>query len=574
MSSFLCLKNYGFSGIFLYNTGISRIENLTKTCHNKVMKEMQNLAEMSREELEKNYIKLHTQLAQANQLLNFYIEQLRLSHIKKYGKSSEKNADGQLSLSDVFEDIMLFNEAETLKEPINIEPSEEKLVSGKHKKKKDLKALPVKEIIYELSQKEQVCPKCGNALHEMKEEVRVEIEVIPAKTVVNRYVTKVYACRNCEKNNEATIVKALGAPLPVIEKSVASASLIADILSRKYVEAVPFYRQEQTMKARNIPVSRNNMCNWAIKVANDYFSPLVNQMKKIMYNDHVIHCDETYVQVLDEPNRPAMRKSYIWVTTTAEYQKAHKIAIYNYTEGRSQTDARKVLEGYSGYIMCDGYAGYDAITKTGKYGESPMNVKPVACMVHIRRKFMEALKLINKSERKNTSAQIAIDKISLISRIDNKFNEMPPAERKEARLLYLKPALEDFFALVKTESEISLPKSKYGLALEYALKQKDKAMRVLEDGRLELDNNLAERTVKPFVIGRKNWLFSQSPQGANASCIIYSIVETAKLNNLIPYEYLKYLLERMPGLKLNDENLQSLMPWSKQLPTYIKNPEE
>ena len=151
---------------------------------------------------------------------------------------------------------------------------------------------------------------------------------------------------------------------------------------------------------------------------------------------------------------------------------------------------------------------------------------------------------------------------------------MPPAERKEARLKHLKPALEDFFAWVKTESEISLPKSKYGLALEYALKQKDKAMRVLEDGRLELDNNLAERTVKPFVIGRKNWLFSQSPQGANASCIIYSIVETAKLNNLIPYEYLKYLLEQMPGLKLNDENLQSLMPWSKQLPAYIKNPED
>ncbi len=574
MSSVLCLKSYGFSGIFSYNIGVSRIENPFEMCHNKVMKEMQNLAEMSREELEKNYIKLHTQLSQANQLLNFYIEQLRLSRIKKYGNSSEKNTDGQLSLNDLFGDIMLFNEAETLCDPINIEPTEEKLISKKRKKRKNLKSLPVKEIVYELSPEEQICSKCGNKLHEMKEEVRVEIEVIPAKTVVNRYVTKVYACRNCEKSNKATIIKAPGAPLPVIEKSVASASLIADILSRKYVEAVPFYRQEQRMNSQNIPVSRNNMCNWAIKVANDYFSPLVNQMRQIMYSDHVIHCDETYVQVLDEPKRPAVSKSYIWVTTTAEYQKEHKIAIYTYTEGRSQMDARKVLKGYSGYIMCDGYAGYDAITKTGKYGESPMNIKPVACMVHIRRKFMEALKLINKSERKNTSAQIAIDKISLISRIDNKFNEMLPAERKEARIKHLKPVLEDFFSWVKAESEISLPKSKYGLALEYALKQKDKAMRVLEDGRLELDNNLAERTVKPFVIGRKNWLFSQSPQGANASCVIYSIVETAKLNNLIPYEYIKYLLEQMPGLKLNDENIQSLMPWSKQLPAYIKNPEE
>lgn len=175
MSSILCLKNYGFSGIFSYNTGVSRIENHFEMCHNKVMKEIQNLAEMSREELEKNYIKLHTQLSQANQLLNFYIEQLRLSRIKKYGKSSEKTTDGQLSLNDLFGDIMLFNEAETLRDPINIEPTEEKLISKKRKKRKDLKSLPVKEVIYELSPEEQICSKCGNKLHEMKEEVRVEI---------------------------------------------------------------------------------------------------------------------------------------------------------------------------------------------------------------------------------------------------------------------------------------------------------------------------------------------------------------------------------------------------------------
>lgn len=535
---------------------------------------MQNLAVMSREELEKNYVKLHTQLAQANQLINFYIEQLRLSRIKKYGSSSEKSADGQLSLYDVFGDIMLFNEAETLREPINVEPTEEKLIPKKHKKRKNLKSLPVKEIVYELSPEEQVCPKCGNILHEMKEEVRIEVEIVPAKAIVNRYVTKMYACRYCEENNAASIIKAPGAPVPVIEKSVASASLIAEILSKKYVEAVPFYRQEQGMKARNIPVSRNNMCNWSIKAANDYFAPLVNQFKQIMYSDHVIHCDETYVQVLDEPNRPAASKSYIWVTTTAEYQKDRKIAVYNYTEGRSQTDARRVLNGYSGYIMCDGYAGYDAITKVGKNGEAPMDVKPVACMVHVRRKFIDALKLVSKAERKNSSAQTAVNKIALISRIDNKFNEMTPAERKEARLKHLKPALEDFFAWAEAESEISLPKTRYGLALEYALKQKNKVMRVLEDGRLELDNNLAERTIKPFVIGRKNWLFSQSPQGANASCLIYSIVETAKLNNLIPYEYIKYLLEQMPGLKLTDENLQRLMPWSKDIPDYIHEPED
>lgn len=536
----------------------------------KGMKKVIDLSEMSKAELIEEYKKLNTKIEEVKAKLNWYQEQFKLLQQSKYGKSSEKDISGQMTL----EDFMLFNEAEALREPINIEPSEEKLVPRKkHKNQKNLNALSVVEHIYELEADKQICPKCGAPLHEMKEEIRLEIEVIPAKTIVNRYITKVYACRNCENNGTATIVAAPGAPVPVIEKSVASPSLIADILNKKYVAAVPFYRQETELKAKKIPITRNNMCNWSIKVANDYFKPVTEAMKKLMYSDHVIHCDETYAQVLDEPNRPATSKSYIWVTTTAEYQKKHRIALYNYTETRSSSDARKVLSGYSGYIMCDGYAGYDALTKTGKNGEAPMKVQPVACMVHVRRKFTEALKLIKASDRANTSAQTAVNLIAKLFKIDNAFNGMTPVERKNARTEHLKQPLEDFFVWVKEEAKISLPKTHYGQALEYAIKQEHKVMRVLEDGRLELDNNLAERTVKPFVIGRKNWLFANTPQGADASCIIYSIVETAKLNNLIPYEYLRYLLEQMPGMKLTEENINKLMPWSESIPDYVKNPE-
>lgn len=534
------------------------------------MKSVRNLSNMSREELMKECIKLNIQIEEAKAKLEWYKEQFKLAKQSKFGKSSENDMCDQMSLDD----FMLFNEAEALREPINIEPDEEKLIpKKKHKKQKNLNTLPKIEHIYELSAEEQICPVCGSHLHEMKEEVRVEIEVIPAKTIVNRYVTKIYACRDCENNGTGTIISAPGAPVPVIEKSVASPSLIADILAKKYVDAVPFYRQETSLKSKKIPISRNNMCNWSIKVANDYFKPVTEAMKKLMYSDHVIHCDETYVQVLNEPGRPATGKSYIWVTTTAEYQKEHKIALYNYTETRSSSDARKVLSGYSGYIMCDGYAGYDALTKTGKNGEAPMHVKPVACMVHVRRKFAEALKLIKPADRANTSAQTAVNMIAKLFKIDNAFNGMTPVERKNARIEHLRQPLEDFFAWVKEEAGISLPKTHYGQALEYALKQEPKIMRVLEDGRLELDNNHAERTVKPFVIGRKNWMFANTPQGAAASCVIYSIVETAKLNNLIPYEYLKYLLEQMPGMKLTDDAINKLMPWSESIPDYVKNPE-
>ena len=204
-----------------------------------------------------------------------------------------------------------------------------------------------------------------------------------------------------------------------------------------------------------------------------------------------------------EPGKSASSKSYVWVTTTAEYKKDTPIAIYNYTQSRSQTDARAVLKGFSGYIMCDGYAVYDSIAADDKKtGARAIDVKAVACLVHVRRKFADALKLLKPGYRKDTGAQTAINKLEEIFREDNQFHTRTPTKRKTDREKRLKPLLEDFFAWVKTEYDISLHETHYGRALEYAIKEEKKVMRVLEDGRLELDNNLAERTVKPFVIGR------------------------------------------------------------------------
>ncbi len=190
------------------------------------------------------------------------------------------------------------------------------------------------------------------------------------------------------------------------------------------------------------------MCNWSIDVSKMYFSSIVSRMKEIMFAEGVIHCDETYTEVLLEPDRPTSCKSYIWVTTTAEYQKDHPIAIYNYREGRSAIDAKAVLKGFSGYIMCDGYDSYGALQKKGKDGSAPMNVTLVACMVHVRRKFADALKLIPEKDRKGTSAQKAIDMIATITHADNKFKNLPRDERKEMRIKAVKPLMEAFFAWI------------------------------------------------------------------------------------------------------------------------------
>lgn len=296
----------------------------------------------------------------------------------------------------------------------------------------------------------------------MRDEVHVEIEVVPAQVKVHKYTSKVYACRSCEKAGTSTIVAAPGAPAPLIPKSCASSSLLADIISKKYVDATPFYRQEQNYKRRKIPITRSNLCNWSIKAANEFFAPLVKEMRNVMYADGVIHCDETYVQALNEPNRRATSKSYVWVTTTAEYQKKHPVAIYNYTKTRSLAEARDVLSGYKGYIMCDGYAVYDALYKKSYKGESAMDIIPAACLMHIRRKFADALKLIKVSERKGTSAKRAIDMIAAIFHIDNQFKDSSIDERYKERQRLLKKPLDDLFVWLKKEEKWHCRKATMG----------------------------------------------------------------------------------------------------------------
>ena len=236
-----------------------------------------------------------------------------------FGPSSEKGVEGQLTLP-------IFNEAETEREPINIEPKEEdllteenkKLKKNPHGKKHDIKNLPVVVTTFYLSTEEQLCPKCGFQLHEIRPEIRTELEVIPAKVIVHKYKSMIYGCRECKKNGTSSMIKAPGAPEAVIKGSMVSGSLLADIMVKKYVDATPLYRQEQDYKRRGIPITRNNMAYWVIRGSDDWLQLMYDRLQELLLQKDVIHMDETTLEVLSEPHRPATSNSYMWVASTSE----------------------------------------------------------------------------------------------------------------------------------------------------------------------------------------------------------------------------------------------------------------
>lgn len=280
-------------------------------------------------------------------------------------------------------------------------------------------------------------------------------------------------------------------------------------------------------------------------------------MHQLLLEKDILHADESTLQVLHEPGRPATSKSYLWLYRTGK--EGPPIILYDYQETRSGKNAEKYLSGFKGYLQVDGYAGYHKVP----------NVKLVGCMAHARRKFDEALKVLPSSKRM-TSGAVAIEGLQYCNqlyRIERDLKDLSPAERYEKRLERSKPVLNAFLSWLKIQEQKVLPKSALGQAITYCLNQWDKLEAFLEDGRLEIDNNRSERSIKPFVIGRKNWLFSNTPRGARASAIVYSMVETAKENGLNPYYYLRYLFERLPNIDLTDKNaLDKVLPWSKTLP--------
>ena len=340
------------------------------------------------------------------------------------------------------------------------------------------------------------------------------------------------------------------APRSLMNHSLASPSAVAYAIYQKYVNAVPLYRQEKDWERLGLKLSRATLANWIIRCSEDHFSQVIEHMRDKILNRDVIHVDETPVQVLKEKDRSPQSKSYMWVYRTGNDGKA-PIVLFDYEPSRSGDNAVRYLQGFKGYVHSDGYSGYNKLTDVVRCG----------CWAHLRRKFVEAIPKGKASGSNGSQAQIGAGYCDRLFKIEDELKDMSPEDRYIKRLELAKPVLEAFWSWLETVN--ALPGSKLGKAVAYSANQKPYMENYLLDGRLSLSNNAAENAIRPFVVGRKNWLFADRPKGADTSAGIYSVIETAKANNLEPYRYLELLLHNMADWDHTTEYLEDVLPWSE-----------
>ena len=511
------------------------------------------------ENLEIQISLLKQELAETQVKLNWYEEQQRLNAERRFCRSSEKQDHGQLTF---------FNEAEvtvdSAKEEEKEEPTLEEVTYKRRKKnrsrKDNLENLPSETIEYKLKDDEKVCECCNGELHEMSKQTKQQLKIIPAQFKVINHVQYIYSCRNCEKNDVKANIKKASMPELVLPGSIASPSAIAYVISQKFVDSMPLYRLEQHFARFDLVLSRQTMSNWLLKSTEQWLSIIYESLHQEIVKRDIIMADETTLQVLKEDDRAPDSKSYMWLYRTG--RDGPHIILYEYQTTRAGKYPQRYLQNFSGFLCCDGYAGYHKVE----------NVTLIGCWAHARRGFTDALKAMPSTHKDlNVTAKKGLEYCSKLFAIERTLENVSSQERFEERLRQSKPVLDEFYDWLKYHKPRVLPKSMLGKAINYCLNQWNKLIGFLEDGRLEISNNRAERSIKPFVISRKNFLFCNTPRGANVSAIAYSIVETAKENNLNPFEYLKYLFNTMPNVDVNNpEVIKTLLPWSETLPDYCK----
>lgn len=462
----------------------------------------------------------------------------------------------------------LFNEAETEAKPTVKEPEIEKTpVKGYERKRKGksssvknlLESLPadcIENIDIDLDADKKVCEICGHNLSPIgKILLYRQIEFVPARLICKCYYQMAYECRNCRKNDQPHIIKP-SMPKPPIPHSFASPSAIAHVMMQKYGLAVPLNRQEREWKQLGLPLNRATLANWIIISSNEYLKHLCDYMHGLLLKEPCLHADETPVQVLNEKGRKNTSKSYMWVFTSGEFAPLHNIRLFQYSPTRKGTNASEFLKGFSGYLQTDDYSGYNQVT----------GITRCLCWAHARRKYIEA-ETANQDESSVSLAAVGLRYIRKLFKIEEKLHDLIPEERKAQRIKQEKPVLEAYWQWAESSRDKVLPKSKISQALNYSLTNKKQLEAYLQDGRCAISNNIAENSIRPFTVGRKNWLFSASPKGAEASACVYSIIETCKANNIDPEKYLIYLFTRMPNEeRLKGEAvLEKYMPWNPEV---------
>lgn len=483
------------------------------------------------------------------QRVDMLMEALRLARHKQFGTSSEKSDEAvaeQLSF--------LFNEAEVFAQ----DPQEKATVVAAHKRRKKHEytldsipeGVPTEVVKHRLEGEALVCPACGDTLSEIGVEVVKKLRIEPISFVVEEHRYHTYACQTCSKENIETPVAAAAREKSVIAGSFATPQAIAHIMTQKFVMDSPLYRQEQELHRQGIQLSRQTMSNWILRAAEEYLAPVYEQLHRELLGREVLHADETTLQVLREPGRAPQSESYMWLYRTGA-DTDRPIVLYEYQPGRGAKHPKAFLAGFRGYLHTDGYAGYHSL---------PEEITVVGCWAHARRKFDEAVKSLPKGKAKSGSAAQGLAYCSKLFELEQSLSDLSPQERYLQRLEQEKPVLDAFLAWANTRT--AAPKSALGKALTYLKEQWPYLVNYLRDGRLEISNNRAERSIKPFVIDRKNFLFANTPKGATGSAVIFSMIQTALENQLDPYRYLTWLLQTACGLDMADPAvIQKLLPW-------------
>jgi len=486
-------------------------------------------------------------IVQSRGEIEYLKEQISLLKAKIFGRRTEKYDLEQLLPGQSFLPGLESDGWVAVTEP-------ETVVVEKHTRKKTGRKplpdnLPREEVIHDIPEEEKVCA-CGCRLTRIGEEVSEQLHVEPAKFKVIIHIRPKYACRVCEGvESDDQTVKIAPPPLQIIPKSMATISLLVYIITGKFIESLPLYRQEKRFRRHGITLTRATMSNWLIKVA-DLCTPLLPLMKQEIRSGPLINADESSFQVMKEPNRKNTSKSYIWVFRGGPVE--NPVVLFHYEPSRSGQVAHDFLDGYHGYVQTDGYQGYNIL-------EDQPDITLMGCMAHVRRKFDEVVKANRKSGNKKTlAAEIALKYIRQLYALEKEAKELSPDKRYLIRQEKAKPIMEEFGNWLRETYPQTPPKGLLGKAIKYTLNQWDRLNVYLENGILRPDNNLAENAIRPFIVGRKNWLFAGSPEGAHASALLYSLIESAKINNLNPEKYIYFLLEKIIHVKEQDELLDLL----------------
>lgn len=523
----------------------------------------EEMVTISRAEYEALQAKLHAQnqeLVKKNQELEgksqelvaallknqWLLEQLRLNRKKQYGPSSEQL--DQL----VFEQFgRVFNEAEAWCAGVGKKETQVKAHTRKPRSGSVEEVVPegTPVEVVEHRPEDRSCPKCGSEMVEIGKEVRRTLKMEPARFWIQEDVYYTYACKVCEKETGDSVIVNTPKKPAVLPGSFASPEAIAHLMVQKFVMYSPLYRQEQEWGRQGLKLSRQVMSHWLLRAAEDWLAPIYQELHKELVGRDVLHGDETTLQVLKEPGKSAQSKSYMWLYRTGG-DAEHPIVLYDYRPDRKAKNAEEFLEGFSGYLHADGYQGYHKLRP---------DIRVVGCWAHARRKFDEAVKSLPQKEQAGCAALEGQAFCTKLFAIEAEIQDLSLEEKRKQRQNRTKPVLDALFSWAEEKRKVTPPKSALGKALHYLKEQRPYLVRYLEDGRLEISNNRAERSIKPFVMGRKNWLFANTPAGAQASAVIYSLIETAKETGLDPYKYLLWVLQEAPKLFETDRE------WAKKL---------